>query len=164
MVSVTSAPAAVAETGTLVMFSGADHPSTLNFLPETHVVVLPADRVAKTYEDVWDLIRQRMADPGNGLNGMMPRTVEGPEIVGVMGICPKGIDFEAPDGADVHFIILIATPEEHGERHQEVLAAVARIMSDPEIRGRLAIAHNPAEAFDAIEADAKADYNYFLED
>jgi L-lactate dehydrogenase complex protein LldG len=75
MVSVTSAPAAVAETGTLVMFSGAEHPSTLNFLPETHVVVLPADRVAKTYEDVWDLIRRRMADSGNGLDGMMPRTV-----------------------------------------------------------------------------------------
>lgn len=75
MVSVTSAPVAVAETGTLVMFSGADHPSTLNFLPETHVVVLPADRVAKTYEDVWDLLRQRMADSENGLNGMLPRTV-----------------------------------------------------------------------------------------
>ncbi len=75
MVSVTSAPAAVAETGTLVMFSGADHPSTLNFLPETHVVVLPVDRVAKTYEDVWDLLRQRMADSGNGLDGQLPRTV-----------------------------------------------------------------------------------------
>lgn len=75
MVSVTSAPAAVAETGTLVMFSGADHPSTLNFLPETHVVVLPADRVAKTYEDVWDLLRQRGSDGGNGSGSMLPRTV-----------------------------------------------------------------------------------------
>ena len=75
MVSVTSAPAAVAETGTLVMFSGADHPSTLNFLPETHVVVLPANRVTKTYEDVWDLIRQRVADGANGLDGLPPRTV-----------------------------------------------------------------------------------------
>jgi L-lactate dehydrogenase complex protein LldG len=75
MVSVTSAPAAVAETGTLVMFSGADHPSTLNFLPETHVVVLPADRVAKTYEDVWDLLRQRRTDGENGRDGLMPRTV-----------------------------------------------------------------------------------------
>ncbi|CAN0574688.1 unnamed protein product, partial [Laminaria digitata] len=35
-VSVTSAPAAVAETGTLAMFSGPEHPSTLNFIPETH--------------------------------------------------------------------------------------------------------------------------------
>jgi L-lactate dehydrogenase complex protein LldG len=75
MVSVTSAPAAVAETGTLAMFSGAAHPSTLNFLPETHVVVLPASRVAKTYEDVWDLIRQRMADGEDGLEGLPPRTV-----------------------------------------------------------------------------------------
>ena len=75
LVSVTSAPTAVAETGTLVMFSGPDHPSTLNFLPETHVVVLPASRIAKTYEDVWDLIRQRAADGKNGLGGLPPRTV-----------------------------------------------------------------------------------------
>lgn len=75
MVSVTSAPAAVAETGTLAMFSGAAHPSTLNFLPETHVVVLPASRVAKNYEDVWDLIRQRVADGNSGLGGLLPRTV-----------------------------------------------------------------------------------------
>ncbi len=75
MVSVTSAPAAVAETGTLAMFSGADHPSTLNFLPETHVVVLPASRIAKTYEDVWDQIRARMADASDGRGNLPPRTV-----------------------------------------------------------------------------------------
>ena len=65
----------MAETGTLVLHSGAAGPTTLNFLPETHVVVLPADRVAKTYEDVWDLLRRRKADDGNGLDGLMPRTV-----------------------------------------------------------------------------------------
>lgn len=75
MVSVTSAPAAVAETGTLAMFSGPDHPSTLNFLPETHIVVLPANRIGKNYEDVWDLIRARIADGESGLDGLMPRTV-----------------------------------------------------------------------------------------
>jgi L-lactate dehydrogenase complex protein LldG len=70
-VSVTSAFAAVAETGTLVMASGPDHPSTLNFMPETHIVVLPASRVAKAYEDVWDRLRDGMADHG----GLLPRTV-----------------------------------------------------------------------------------------
>lgn len=70
-VSVTSAYAAVAETGTLVMASGPDHPSTLNFMPETHVVVLPASRVAKAYEDVWDQLRGAMDSRG----GMLPRTV-----------------------------------------------------------------------------------------
>ncbi len=70
-VSVTSAAAAVAETGTLIMNSGPDHPSTLNFLPETHIVVLPASRVAKSYEDIWDQLRGQMAERG----GLLPRTV-----------------------------------------------------------------------------------------
>ena len=74
-VSVTSAPAAVAETGTLAMYSGPDHPSTLNFIPETHVVVLPAGRVVKSYEDVWDSIRAQAADPESGRGGQLPRTV-----------------------------------------------------------------------------------------
>ena len=74
-VSITSASAAVAETGTLAMYSGPDHPSTLNFMPETHVVVLPASRVVKSYEDVWDSIRAQAADPHSGRNGQLPRTV-----------------------------------------------------------------------------------------
>ncbi|MDG2270053.1 MAG: lactate utilization protein [Alphaproteobacteria bacterium] len=74
-VSVTSAPAAVAETGTLAMYSGPGHPATLNFIPETHVVVLPAGRVVKSYEDVWDSIRAQASDPESGRGGQLPRTV-----------------------------------------------------------------------------------------
>jgi len=47
----------VAETGTLVLASGADNPTTLNFLPETHIVVLPTSRLSATYEDAWDSLR-----------------------------------------------------------------------------------------------------------
>lgn len=74
-VSITSAPSAVAETGTLAMFSGPAHPSTLNFIPETHVVVLPASRVVKSYEDVFDAVREQAADPASGRAGLPPRTV-----------------------------------------------------------------------------------------
>ena len=42
---------AVAETGTLVMLSGDATPTTLNFLPETEIVILPADRVVGSYEE-----------------------------------------------------------------------------------------------------------------
>ena len=73
MVSVTSAAIAVAETGTLAMFSGPNHPSTLNFLPETHIVVLPVDRITKNYEDVWDIIRKIPPIEENLVQ--MPRTV-----------------------------------------------------------------------------------------
>ncbi len=75
-VGVTSALAGVAETGTLMAVSGPDHPATLNFLPGTHIVVLPADRVVGSYEDGWDAVRALAARQGEGAGaGAMPRTV-----------------------------------------------------------------------------------------
>jgi L-lactate dehydrogenase complex protein LldG len=55
--TVTPAFAAVAETGTLLMISGPDTPTTLNFLPDTHVVILRADQIVASYEDAWDRLR-----------------------------------------------------------------------------------------------------------
>jgi len=70
-VSVTPAFAGIAETGTLMLISGAETPSTLNFLPDTHIVVLRAGQVVASYEDGWDLLRDR-ADGGPQ---SWPRTV-----------------------------------------------------------------------------------------
>ena len=60
-VSLTPCLAAVAETGTLMLASGPGTPTTLNFLPDTHIVVLHAGQVVVSYEDGWDLIRARAA-------------------------------------------------------------------------------------------------------
>ncbi|MEM7225112.1 MAG: LUD domain-containing protein [Pseudomonadota bacterium] len=68
-VSVTRAIAGIAETGTLMLQSGAEGATTLNFLPETNVVVLSAEAVVSSYEDAWDLIRRQHGA------GTMPRTV-----------------------------------------------------------------------------------------
>ena len=68
-VSITGAFAGIAETGTLVMTSGPEHPVTLNLLPDTHVVVLREADIVGGYEDVWARLRERY-----GKNGM-PRTV-----------------------------------------------------------------------------------------
>jgi len=68
-VAITGAFAAIAETGTLVMASGPDHPVTLNLLPDTHVVVLREADVVGGYEDVWALLRARYG------KDRMPRTV-----------------------------------------------------------------------------------------
>jgi L-lactate dehydrogenase complex protein LldG len=56
-VSITPCHAAIAETGTLMLISGAQTPTTLNFLPETHIVVVRCDQVVATYEDGWDRLR-----------------------------------------------------------------------------------------------------------
>jgi len=57
LASVSHAFGGVAETGTLVMTSGTDNPTTLNFLPDTHIVVLNAKDIAGDYETVWARVR-----------------------------------------------------------------------------------------------------------
>jgi L-lactate dehydrogenase complex protein LldG len=57
LVSVSHAFAGVAETGTLIMASGPDNPTTLNFLPDTHIVVVDAKDIAGDYETVWTRLR-----------------------------------------------------------------------------------------------------------
>lgn len=73
-VSVTTAFAGVAETGTLMLHSGPQSPTTLNFLPETHVVVLQAEQVVGAYEEAWDRLRAAARGEGGG-GGGLPRTV-----------------------------------------------------------------------------------------
>ncbi|MHA1190203.1 MAG: LutC/YkgG family protein [Alphaproteobacteria bacterium] len=68
-VGVSHAFAGVAETGSLMMTSGPDNPTTLNFLPDSHIVVLSADDIAGDYETVWTNIRKQYG------KGVMPRTV-----------------------------------------------------------------------------------------
>jgi L-lactate dehydrogenase complex protein LldG len=71
--------AGVAETGTLLLYSRAASPTTLNFLPATHVVVVRAAEVLGVYEDVWDRLRTRLGNTGgNGATTWAdnwPRTV-----------------------------------------------------------------------------------------
>ena len=68
-VSLTPALAAIAETGTLMLTSGPERPTTLNFLPETHIVLLTADQVVGGMEEAWAKLRERYG------RGVMPRTV-----------------------------------------------------------------------------------------
>lgn len=51
--SVTLALAGIAETGSVVMSSAADSPTSLNFLPDLHVIVLRASDIVGYPEDVW---------------------------------------------------------------------------------------------------------------
>lgn len=66
-VSVTGAWAAIAETGTLVLLSERATPTTLNFLPETHIALLRRDRIVPHIEDIWTMLRAERA--------ALPRTV-----------------------------------------------------------------------------------------
>lgn len=60
---------AIAESGTLVLASGSDNPTTINFLPEHHIVVVDAKDVAGDMESVISRLRRKYG------KGEMPRTL-----------------------------------------------------------------------------------------
>ena len=66
--SLSHAEAGIAETGTLVLTSGPDNPTSLNFLPENHIVVIEADTIEGAMEAVFERLRERHG-------GTLPRTV-----------------------------------------------------------------------------------------
>lgn len=67
--SLSRAVAAAAETGTLFLISGRDNPTTLNFLPEAHTVLIAASDIVGSYEEAWDRIRAILGE------GTLPRSV-----------------------------------------------------------------------------------------
>lgn len=69
LTGVSHAFAGIAETGTVILHSGADNPTTVNFLPEHHIVVLDAKDIVGDLETALGRIRRKFG------RGEMPRTV-----------------------------------------------------------------------------------------
>ena len=65
--ALTVAYAGIAETGSLVLCSSKDTPTTLNFLPENYICVVQREDIHPYMEDAWDLLRK----DGKG----MPRAI-----------------------------------------------------------------------------------------
>lgn len=99
--SVTDAMAAIAETGSLALASSERSPSTLNFLPENHIVVLYESQIVERTEDVWHRLRSMDSIPralnlvtGPSRTGDIEQTIElgahGPRRMHVLLIAADG--------------------------------------------------------------------------
>ncbi|MGB8337948.1 MAG: lactate utilization protein C [Burkholderiales bacterium] len=66
-IGITSVFAALAETGTLMLLSGADTTASVSLVPETHIAVLHKNRIVPYMEDAWALLRKE--------KGELPRAV-----------------------------------------------------------------------------------------
>ena len=60
-VGITGAYCAIAETGTLMMLSGPETPGSVSLLPETHIALVRHDRIVRSMEDAWQLLRAERA-------------------------------------------------------------------------------------------------------
>lgn len=69
LVGISFGECGVAETGTLALLSGSDNPTTINFLPENHIVLISQKDIVRHYEEIWPRIREKYG------KGEMPRNV-----------------------------------------------------------------------------------------
>ena len=65
--SVTGAFAGIAETGSVMLLSGPDHPTSVNFLPQSHIVLLYESQIVAHLEEA--LVRLRSEHPS------LPRSI-----------------------------------------------------------------------------------------
>jgi L-lactate dehydrogenase complex protein LldG len=77
LVGISGAFVAVAETGTLMLLSGPETPASMHLLPETHIAIVPAERVVAHYEDGFALVRAERGQPPRAMN-----LVSGPSRTG----------------------------------------------------------------------------------
>ena len=61
-----------------------------------------------------------------------------------------GVDWDARDGLATHFVFLILTPEEEEGLQVQILASIARVMSEGEVPGILMSAEREEEVLEAL--------------
>lgn len=102
--SVTPCLAGIAEIGSLMLASGPDSPTTLNFVPDHHLIVLPAEHIVRHFEDAWALL--------HALPGGLPRAtniISGPSRTGDVELT---IQLGAHGPRSVH--VLLVTGRDQG--------------------------------------------------
>ena len=95
--AVSKAFAAIAESGSLAMYSGPDSPITHNYAPEFHIIVIEATELRDNQEDVWEMVRA---------TGAMPRAlnlIAGPSRTGDV---EQTIQLGAHGPRQVHVLIV----------------------------------------------------------
>ncbi|MBU0677733.1 MAG: cation:proton antiporter [Verrucomicrobia bacterium] len=68
------------------------------------------------------------------------------------GRSQAGIDWDARDGRATHFVFLVLTPEREEGAQVQILAAIARLMVQPEIQDQLMTADSPEELHRKLRA------------
>lgn len=74
---------------------------------------------------------------GNGVAIPHCSTSKVNNIITVMALTPKGLNFEAIDNEPVKIVILLIVPKDKLSQHIKTLANIAKMMSDHELREKL---------------------------
>ncbi len=74
---------------------------------------------------------------GNGVAIPHCSTTKVNNIIAVMAITPRGLNFDSIDNEPVKIVILLIVPKDKLTQHIKTLANIAKMMSDQELREKL---------------------------
>jgi PTS system nitrogen regulatory IIA component len=98
--------------------------------------------------------RERLQSTGIGDGVAIPHASmeTAPRQAAALLLCPRGVDFDAIDGAPVNIIFGVVGPRRAAGEHLRILARISRMLRDPGTRERLVHSGDAREAFQFIEA------------
>ena len=74
------------------------------------------------------------------------------QLVAAVGIHRAGVDFAAMDGKPSHIFIMTLSPENRAGPHIQFLAEISKVLSQPELRGKLLKASGADEILNLLTA------------
>ena len=95
---------------------------------------------------------------GRGIAYPHSTSVEVDELTCILGISPKGINFNSPDGHNCHLILLTLSPTEDPTEHRKFITRFRSMVENPDIRSSLHEAKSCNKVIDII-SQWEEDYN-----
>ncbi len=124
----------------------------LQFIASESTSALEDEAKIKLYSNLLD--RERLGSTGLGRGFAVPhaRIAELEEAFGVFIKLDEAINFEAPDNLPVDLVFAIVIPEQATDQHLQILSALAKIFSQPEVCESIRQAQSREEIITIIES------------
>lgn len=124
----------------------------LEFIANQSSSTIEEDAKNKLYCNLLD--RERLGSTGLGRGFAVPhaRMADLDEAFGVFIKLSQAIHFDAPDNIPVDLVFAIVIPEQATEQHLQILSALAKIFSQPDVCEAIRQAETSEEIVNLIES------------
>lgn len=93
--------------------------------------------------------RERLGSTGIGKGVALPhgRVNSLDQVIGAFAVLDSPLDYEAVDKQPVNLVFALLVPAEANEEHLRILAHLAKLFNEPELRKKLKTTRSAAEAY-----------------
>jgi PTS system fructose-specific IIC component/PTS system nitrogen regulatory IIA component len=105
-------------------------------------------------EEILGALREREAKMSTGIHKGIAvphgKTNVVEEVLGLLGVSRKGIDYDALDGEPVYLLFMILAPQKDSEKHLRLLKRLAELLENPQFYMELLSQKDPQGAYNVI--------------